>query len=91
MLDTRGYRSGVPAADLVRYCVTCDEGRAALAAAAGSDEARAEVLREHPRRLATKTDVAGTPMCARCLEYMAKHRKAGFYFEQNSTGRESVF
>ena len=81
----------MPAADLVRYCAACDEGRAALAAAAGSDEAREEVLREHPRRLATKTDVTGAPVCARCLESMAEHRKAGFYFEQNATARDSIF
>jgi hypothetical protein len=81
----------MPATDLVRYCVACDEGRAALATAAESDEAREAVLREHPRRLATKTDVAGTPVCARCLEYMSEHRKAGFYFEQNGKARDSVF
>jgi hypothetical protein len=77
--------------DLVRYCAACDEGRAALAEAAESDEARAAVLREHPRRLATKTDVAGTPMCARCHEYAFEHRKAGFYFDQIEKPRDSVF
>jgi hypothetical protein len=81
----------MPAADLIRYCAACDEGRAALAAAAESDEARTAVLREHPRRLATKVDIAGTPMCARCLEYAAQSRKAGFYFEQIDKPRESVF
>lgn len=81
----------MPAADLIRYCAACDEGRAALAAAAENDEARDAILREHPRHLATKTDVAGTPMCARCLEYKAQGRKAGFYFEQIDKPRESVF
>ena len=81
----------MPAADLVRYCAACDLGRAKLAEAAENDEARAAILREHPRRLATKTDVAGTPMCARCLEYAAQTRKAGFYFEQLDTPRDSVF
>jgi hypothetical protein len=80
----------VPAVDLVPYCVACDEGRAALAAAAEGPEAQAEVLREHPRRLATKTDVAGTPLCARCLESVADRRKAGFYFDQCGQ-RDSVF
>ena len=86
-----GVPIGMPAADLIRYCAACDEGRAALAAAAENDEARAAVLREHPRRLATKVDIAGTPMCARCLEYAAQSRKAGFYFEQIDKPRESVF
>jgi hypothetical protein len=81
----------MPAADLVRYCASCDDGRAALAEAAESDEARAALLREHPRRLATKTDVAGKPVCARCLEYISESRKAGFYFEQNGTARDSLF
>jgi hypothetical protein len=81
----------MPAADLIRYCAACDEGRAALAAAAENDEARAAVLREHPRRIATKVDIAGAPMCARCLEYAAQSRKAGFYFEQIDKPRESVF
>jgi len=81
----------MPAADLVRYCAACDEGRNKLAEAAESEEARAAILREHPRRLATKTDVAGTPVCARCLEYMSEHRKAGFHFDQVGKPRESVF
>lgn len=81
----------MPAADLVPYCSACDEGRAALAEAAENDESRAAVLREHPRRLATKTDIAGIPVCARCLEYKSAGRKAGFYFEQNGKARDSVF
>jgi hypothetical protein len=86
-----GVRLGMPAADLVPYCTPCDEGRNLLAAGAESEEARAAILREHPRRLATKTDIVGTPMCARCLEYAAKHRTAGFYFEQQDCPRDSVF
>ena len=78
-------------ADLIPYCTVCDLGRAALAEAAEGEEARAAVLREHPRRIATKTDVAGTPMCARCLEYASQNRKAGFYFAQQDCPRDSVF
>jgi hypothetical protein len=81
----------MPAADLVPYCAACDQGRALLAAAAEDDAARAAVLREHPRRLATKTDVEGTPLCARCLQYASQHRKAGFYFDQQDCPRDSVF
>jgi hypothetical protein len=81
----------MPAADLIRYCASCDDGRAALAAATESEEARAAVLREHPRRLATKTDIAGTPVCAQCLEHRSEDRKAGFYFEQHGKARDSVF
>jgi hypothetical protein len=81
----------MPAADLVQYCITCDEGRTLLAAGAEDDDARAAILREHPRRLATKTDVDGSPLCARCLENAAKHRAAGFYFEQQDCPRDSVF
>lgn len=81
----------MPAADLVPYCAACDLGRAALAQNAENEEARAAILREHPRRLATKTDVAGTPMCARCLDYAAQNRKAGFYFDQQDCPRDSVF
>jgi hypothetical protein len=81
----------MPAADLVPYCASCDHARSLLAASADSEEARAAVLSEHPRRLATKTDVDGTPMCARCLEYAAQHRKAGFYFDQQDCPRDSVF
>lgn len=81
----------MPATDLIRYCAACDEGRTALAAIAESDEARASVLREHPRRLATKTDIAGTPVCAQCLENRSAGRKAGFYFEQHGKARDSVF
>jgi hypothetical protein len=81
----------MPAADLVTYCAACDEGRAALAGVAQDEEARAAVLREHPRRLATKTDVAGTPLCARCLQSTSENRKAGFYFEQLDCPRDSVF
>jgi hypothetical protein len=81
----------MPAADLVPYCAACDEGRAALAEAAESDEARAAILREHPRRLATKSDITGRPLCARCLEYMSEDRKVGFYFDQNGKARDSVF
>ena len=81
----------MPAAELVRYCATCDLGRATLADAAETDEARAAILREHPRRLATKTDVSGTSMCARCLQYASENRKAGFYFDQQDCPRDSVF
>ena len=81
----------MPAADLVPHCAVCDLGRSVLAEAAENDEARAAVLREHPRRLATKTDIAGTPMCARCLEYASQNRKASFYFEQQDCPRDSVF
>jgi hypothetical protein len=81
----------MPAVELIQYCASCDEARALLAASADGEEARAAVLREHPRRLATKTDVAGTPMCARCLEYATQHRTAGFYFEQQDCPRDSVF
>jgi len=81
----------MPAVDLIRYCATCDEGRAALAEAADSDEARLAVLREHPRHLATKTDIAGAPVCARCLEALVEHRKTSFYFEQHGAPRESTF
>jgi hypothetical protein len=80
----------MPAVELIQYCTACDEARALLAAAADED-ARASVLREHPRRLATKTDVEGTPLCGRCLEYATQHRKAGFYFEQQDCPRDSVF
>jgi hypothetical protein len=88
---SEGKHCGMPAAELVPYCASCDQGRALLAAAAEDEEARAAVLREHPRRLATKKDIAGTPMCARCLEYSAQHRLAGFYFEQQDCPRDSVF
>jgi len=81
----------MPADDLVTYCASCDQGREVLAAAAENDEARVAVLREHPRRLATKTDVEGTPLCARCLQYSSQHRKAGFYFDQQDCPRDSVF
>lgn len=81
----------MPADDWVRYCAACDAGRAALANAAEDDAARAAILREHPRRLATKTDVSGTPMCARCLQYASESRKAGFYFDQQDCPRDSVF
>jgi hypothetical protein len=81
----------MPAVDLIQYCASCDQARELLAAAADAEDARVAVLREHPRRLATKTDVAGTPMCARCLEYATEHRKAGFYFEQQDCPRDSVF
>jgi hypothetical protein len=81
----------MPVVDLVHYCAACDEGRAKLAEAADSNEARMAVLREHPRRLATKTDIDGTPVCARCLEGLAQHRKANYYFEHSGTPRESVF
>lgn len=81
----------MPAVDLIQYCASCDQARELLAAAADTEDARVAVLREHPRRLATKTDVAGTPMCARCLEYATQHRKAGFYFEQQDCPRDSVF
>jgi hypothetical protein len=86
-----GVRLGMPAADLVPYCTPCDEGRNLLAAGAETEDARAAIFREHPRRLATKKDLDGTPMCARCLEYAAKHRTAGFYFEQQDCPRDSVF
>lgn len=81
----------MPVDDLVPYCASCDHARALLAAAADDEEARVAVLREHPRRIATKKDVEGTPMCARCLEYATQHRKAGFYFEQQDCPRDSVF
>ena len=81
----------MPAADLIRYCAACDEGRAALAAAAENEEARAAILREHPRHLATKTDVGGAPLCARCLAYKAQGRTAGFFFEPLDKPRESIF
>ena len=81
----------MPAADLVPYCAACDQGRALLAEAAENAEARSAVLREHPRRVATKTDVDGTPLCARCLQYAAQHRTAGFYFDQQDCPRDSVF
>ena len=81
----------MPAADLVQYCTACDDGRTALVAGVESEEARAAILREHPRRLATKTDVDGRPVCARCLESLADQRKAGFYFDQNATARDSIF
>ena len=90
-LNGGGIHWAMPAADLVRYCAACDLGRSVLAQAAENDDARAAVLREHPRRLATKTDVDGTPMCARCLEYASQNRKAGFYFDQQDCPRDSVF
>jgi hypothetical protein len=86
-----GVITGMPAVDLIQYCASCDQARELLAAAADDENARAAVLREHPRRLATKTDVAGTPMCARCLEYATQHRAAGYYFEQQDCPRDSVF
>ena len=69
----------MPAADFIRYCTACDEARAALAAAAPTEEARAAVLREHPRRLATKTDIAGQPVCAPCLAALSERRRASFH------------
>lgn len=69
----------MPAAELIRYCSACDERRAALAEAAADAGERAAILRDHPRHLATKTDVDGKPVCARCLESHAQHRKASFY------------
>jgi len=69
----------MPAADFIRYCTACDETRAALAAAAPNEEARAAVLREHPRHMATKTDIAGQPVCARCLEILSERRRASFH------------
>ena len=81
----------MPAVDLIRYCAACDEGRAKLADEAETSEARLAVLREHPRRLATKTDLDGTPVCARCLEGLSQHRKATYYFEHSDLPRESVF
>jgi hypothetical protein len=81
----------MPVVDLVHYCAACDEGRAKLAEEADSDDARLAVLREHPRRLATKTDIDGTPVCARCLDGLKDRRKASYYFEHNGRPRESVF
>jgi hypothetical protein len=81
----------MPAVDLIRYCAACDQGRAKLAEAAETADARLAVLREHPRRLATKTDLDGTPVCARCLESLAEQRKASYYFEHNGRPRESTF
>jgi hypothetical protein len=69
----------MPAVDFIRYCTACDEARDALAAAAPSAEARQEILREHPRHMATKTDIAGNPVCARCLEVLSERRRASFH------------
>ena len=69
----------MPAADFIRYCTACDDTRTALAAAASTEEARAAILRDHPRRMATKTDIAGEPVCARCLEMLSERRRASFH------------
>lgn len=37
------------------------------------------MLREHPRRMATKTDIAGEPVCASCLETLSQRRRASFH------------
>lgn len=69
----------MPAVDFLRYCTICDDERAALAAAAPNDEARQAVLREHPRHMATKTDIAGNPLCARCLDGVSARQRASFH------------
>jgi hypothetical protein len=69
----------MPAVDFFRYCTACDEARAALADAAPNEEERQAILREHPRRMATKTDIAGKPVCAHCLDSLAERRKASFH------------
>jgi hypothetical protein len=69
----------MPAVDFIRYCTSCDQAREALAAAAPNEEARLAVLREHPRHMATKTDIAGNPVCAPCLEVLSERRRASFH------------
>jgi hypothetical protein len=65
----------MPARDLVTYCAACDANRLGIADGADTDAERAELLAQHPRVLATKTDVDGTPLCAQCLEYEREERR----------------
>lgn len=69
----------MPATDFVRYCAHCDLSREAIAHGATTETERAGLLTGHPRRLATKTDADGTPLCAACLEYVREHRRLDFF------------
>jgi len=63
----------MPAADFVKYCASCDLEHSL---AKGADFS---VRVATPRRLATKTDVDGTPLCAQCLEYRREDRRIDLY------------
>lgn len=64
----------------VVYCVACDRARTAEAdvAAAGSEQAPAE----RPRRMATKRDANGEPLCTACLDARLASRRAEFMLNQ---------
>jgi hypothetical protein len=68
----------MPAADLVRYCAHCDSARAYAVECAEDASGRAAALAESPRKLATKTDIDGTHLCARCQEYAEGERRLDF-------------
>ncbi len=72
----------MPATDFIRYCAHCGLGREAMIEGAESEAERDTAKREHPRVLATKTDIDGTPLCARCLEYRREDRKVDLYERQ---------
>lgn len=80
----------MPATDFIRYCADCDLGREAMIEGAESEAERDTAKREHPRVLATKSDIDGTPLCARCLEYRREDRRVDLYERQLAEAPEAI-
>jgi hypothetical protein len=66
----------------VVFCVDCDLLREANASSAepGGEAAAGETPQtpEHPRRMATKKDANGDPLCAQCLDERQSRRRSEF-------------
>lgn len=65
----------MPATDLTPYCADCDLSRQAALEGAETEAERAVALRDHPRRMAPKKDIDGTPLCVKCLEHRREGRR----------------
>jgi hypothetical protein len=64
----------------VVFCLDCDIGR--TASVDGSDAGSAPALDGPPRRMATKRDANGDPLCVACLDARQTSRRTEFMLHQ---------